>query len=261
MKQKNRLFLDLVIIIGIIGLSLIPILLFNLKFFAVAILLFGLPSAYLLISKPRPIRRILTASIFGGIIFSFIFDFLAVLNNAWGWDSAQFVFPYKILGIVSLDEIIWLFLWVSFIVIFYEHFLEHARKDRICHNFKFSAAPLLLVLAAVIIMQAFYPELLVFGYAYFALCIVTLPFLIYTGIKRPMLLGKFFKAAIFFIPLYLIVEAIALSHGQWFFHGQYIGQVQLGSFMFPFEELFFWILLSSTIVLSYYEIFIGGDTK
>lgn len=223
MKQKNNLIFDLEIIVAITGLSIVAILQFNLKFLVVAILLFGSPSVYLLFRNPRPINRILTGSIMGGLVFSFIFDYLAVLNNAWGWDKTQFVFPIKFFGVVSLDEIIWLFLWIAFILIFYEHFLENTKKDKICPNFKFALTPLIFTFIAIIIMQAINPQLLLFGYSYFVLCVITLPFLIYIGIKRPMLIGKFFKAALFFIPLYFIVEAIALSHGQWFFQGNMLG--------------------------------------
>ncbi len=256
---RQNLIIDFIAIVAIISLSLIPIIYFNLKFLWVSLLLFGLPSIYLLLRKTRSLHRILVASLSGGIIFTFIFDFLAVLNNAWSWDTTQFVFPFKVLGVVSIDEIIWLFFWVLFILVFYEHFIEHERSEKISQNFKYAAIPLITIFLAVIGLYGFMPQLFQFGYSYFVLCLITLPFLIYVSFKNGELIGKFFRVALFFIPLYFIVEMIALGHNQWYFHGQYIGIVSLFGYVFPFEELFFWILMSSTIVLSYYETFIDDE--
>src|SRR3989338_3791222 len=57
-----------------------------------------------------------------------------------------------------------------------------------------------------------------------------------------------------------ILGVIALDHIIWFllwnFPGQYIGKINIFGLEFPFEEFFFWTIMSSVSILSYYEIFV-----
>jgi len=59
--------------------------------------------------------------------------------------------------------------------------------------------------------------------------------------------------------LFLIYELTAVKLEQWHFPGQYIGWIDLFGLKFPFEELLFWMGLSSFVVLSIYEGFIDND--
>lgn len=67
---------------------------------------------------------------------------------------------------------------------------------------------------------------------------------------------KFIKTGVFFFMLYLIYELTAVNLGQWYFPGEYVGWVELAGARFPFEELFFWMMLSSSAVLALYEGFV-----
>lgn len=259
MKNKNKK-IDLLVVIGMILISIPIIIYFKVNFLISTIFFFVIPSVYLLIRKPKSIKRIITASFLFGILFGFIFDFLAEFNNAWAWAGGKgLVFPNKILGIVPIDVLIWFFFWVFLIVVFYEHFVEHDRSDKISPNFKYAFFPGLAVLIWVLAIFFINPNLLKSDYAYFVLGIFTLiPFIILV-IRKPALLGKFVKVSAFFFFLYLSFELTALKLDQWSFPGQYIGTVQLFGAVFPFEEFFFWILMSSTIVLAYYELFVDDE--
>ena len=228
--------------------------------YSTALFFFIIPSIYLFIRKPRPIKRILYATLLFGLLFSFIFDFVAEFNGAWAWEqSSQLVFNYFILGVVSVDVMIWFFFWIFFIIIFYEHFFEHERSDKISSHFKYAIYPAVFGLIAVLLAFFLRPSLLKFDYAYLVIGLFTLiPFavLIY---RKPPLLIKFFKASAFFIFLYLVFELTAVKIGQWDFPGQYIGHVEILGLGFPFEEFLFWILLSSTVVLSYYELYVDDE--
>ena len=59
--------------------------------------------------------------------------------------------------------------------------------------------------------------------------------------------------------LFLVYELTALKLGQWVFLGEYIGGVEIFNSQFPFEEFFFWIMISSATCLSYYEIFVDDE--
>jgi hypothetical protein len=56
--------------------------------------------------------------------------------------------------------------------------------------------------------------------------------------------------------VYLSFELAALETNLWSFPGHYIGTVSVFGLTFPFEELFFWVLSSSTAAAAYYEYFI-----
>lgn len=195
-----------------------------------------------------------------GIFFAFPFDFLAELNNAWSWAAKEnLIFPNLIFGIVPVDVLIWYFFWMFSIFVFYEHFLEYDRSDKISPHFKFAFYPAIAASVSLIILFFINPKILKFGYAYLIIGLATLiPFLLFI-VRKPTLLNKFLKVSLFFIFLYLSFELTALKLGQWHFPGQYIGTIKIFGLSLPFEEFFFWILASSTVMLSYYEFFVDDE--
>jgi hypothetical protein len=58
----------------------------------------------------------------------------------------------------------------------------------------------------------------------------------------------------------LLYELSSVYAGHWSFPGEYIGQVTLFGIAFAFEEFLFWIILASTAMLAYYELF-SDDMK
>lgn len=248
---------DFLVVLGTIALAVPLSIYLKANFLTSTLFFFGLPSLYLLVRQKTQWKRIFTAAVLFGLLFGFLLDYLAELNNAWSWSGTdQLVFSQRILGVVNIDVMAWFFLWVFFLVIFYEHFLEHDRKDTISPNYKYALFLGLIVLAIIIATNVIRPTLLIFPYAYFVLGLLTLPPFVYVVSKKPVLLQKFLKAVLFFTSVYLVYEITAFNLGQWRFPGEYIGMVRFGNVAFPFEELIFWIVLSSPIVLSYYELFV-----
>ena len=259
MDKKTKQIIDLAIVIGIILLAVPIILKFQVKPLISTFFFFVLPSLYLLLRKTERIKRTLAASFLFGIIFGYVFDFLAILNDAWTEPTQQLVFGYKVLGIVPIDHIIWFFFWVMIIIVFYEHFVEHERSDKISHNFKYALFPSFLTLIGTTVVFYIAPNILKFNYAYALLGLLTLLPFLFVVFRKPLLLIKFLKVSAFFIFLFLTFELTALKLGPWYFPGQYIGKIELMGLAFPFEEFFFWILMSSTIVLAYYEEFVDDE--
>lgn len=255
--MRKALILDL-IVVCCLCIAAVPVsLIFRTNFLVSTILFFGIPSIYLLFRQHRQLRHIFAASVLFGVVFGFAFDFLAEINNAWSWAGTdQLVFPWKILGVVSIDVMVWFFFWVLFAVVFYEHFFEQDRKVRLSSHFKYALIPMLVVVVLLVVVYINKKELLFIPYAYFVLGVFTLLPFIYLLIKSRHSLPKLIKASLFFVPLYFVYELTALSLGQWTFPGQYIGTVSIQSIIFPIEELFVWIFASSTILLSYYEVYV-----
>ncbi len=255
--MTKSLKIDLAVVVGIILFAVPLALIIQPRPFALMLLFFVFPSLYLLFRKPKPLKRILIASVLFGILFSLPFAFVVSLNQAWS--VSQLVLGYKILGILPIEYIVWSFFWILLIVVFYEHFIEQDISDEISHNYKYGLIPALINIAIVTALFFVKPGLLKFSYAYLILGISTMLPLLYFILKKPSILLKFLKISVFFFFLYSAFEFTVLKLGQRGFPGQYIGNIELLGLKFPFEEFLFWILLSSTVVLSYYELYIDDQ--
>jgi hypothetical protein len=257
--SRNKLRLDFVVVLSLVLVFIPSVLFFKVRFLTSTILFFAVPALYLFIRKPKQIKR-LVASLTAGMIVAFIVDFLAELNGAWSWAPVgQLVFPNKLFGLIPIDVLIWYFFWLLVTIVYYEHFFEHERSDKVSKLFKKALTFFTLLLVLVITTYYTYKKLLIFPYAYFIIGFLgAFPFF-YLIIKKPHLVGKLLKAGIFNIFLFLSFELTALSLDQWRFPGEYIGKVQLFGLTFPFEEFIFWIILGTPVILSYYEIFIDDD--
>lgn len=251
--------IDLAVVSGIVIFSIPIILSLQVRPLVSSIFFFILPSAYLLVRNPRPLKRIFTGALLFGILFGFILDFVAIFNGAWSEPVEQLVFQYKIFTVVPIDHIIWFFFWALLIIVFYEYFIERDLSDFVSHNIRYAFLPSIAALISILIIYFTNPNFLKFNYAYFFLGLFTLAPFFYLAFKKPLLLIKFVKISPFFFFLFLIFELTALKLNQWYFPGEYIGTVTLFNLTFPFEEFFFWILMSSTVVLSYYELYVDDE--
>jgi hypothetical protein len=259
MRKSKRI--DFLVLI-LLALAAVPtVIYFKANFLASTFLFLGVPCVYLLCRKTQNLKVVFSGVFLIGIILGFIFDFLATLNHAWIIPDEQLTFPYRVLGAAPIDELICLVIWTLLMLLVYEHFFERRRVEKI-HVKHFICAGIIpgtIVVAYIILAFFFFPSLIYFKYAYLILgCVATIP-LIYFAYQQPKMLSRIGKAAPYFIFLYFIFEITSLGLNQWSFYGEYIGHIQLFSFVFPLEELTFWILISSTVVLADYKLFIDTD--
>lgn len=259
--KRFNIRLDLVVVLCMILVSIPVVLYFNVRFLTSTFFFFVVPSIYLFIRSPKNPKRLL-ATLLLGTIASFNLDFLAEFNNAWNWAPyGQLVFKSKILGYVTPDVMIWFAFWVFLTIVFYEHFFEHDRSDKISPRFKFALGGTIIATVIIVLFYFFCPSVLQFRYAYLIIGLMFgLPPLVFLFIKRPSLLAKFAKASAFPFVVFLSFEITALKLDQWRFPGEYIGWVSLLGVSFPLEEFFFWIVMSTVISLTYYE-FLVDDEK
>lgn len=256
-RSKN---LDLLVILAFVAFSTWLTLHFQVRALVSALLYFLLPSIYLLIRRKLPLQRIVVGALFLGLLVSFSVDFLLSFNNAWNENFHQLVFPYKLFGFLPIDEPIWFFIWALEIIVFYEYFFEREKTSKISKNFRRGLTIFFTILFIILFLFKFFPSSIQFDYIYAIIgSLIVIP-IVYVVHKNPKLIVKFLKAELFFFFLYLIHELAAVHTRQWNFEGSYIGSITLFSITFPFEELFFWMLLSSSSILSLYEIFVD-DTK
>lgn len=253
-----RHWVDLYVVVGFVMLA-IPVTIFGQANFLVSTLLFfGVPSAYLIWRRPQNIKKAGVAGIVLGLILGFSFDFVAEFNGAWGWD-ADFALPVYLFGIVSLDVLVWFFLWVFLVIAFYEYFIENDRLTRISPRAWRVALGGVALAASVVGIWKIAPQFLILEYAYAqlgALTFIVCALLLY---RNPRLFWKVSRVVPFFVFMYLAYEVTALSMGLWTFPGAYLGSIALGHISFPIEELIVWIISSSAVVATYYEYCIDDE--
>jgi len=159
-------------------------------------------------------------------------------------------------GIVPIDDMVWFFFWAFLIILCYEHFLEDDKTRHISKNLKWGILPSVLIAFGILALYATAPGMLEFHYAYLTLGLLAIIPLIWLAIRKPKMVIRFLKICPLFIFLFLVFELCAIYLQQWSFPGEYIGYIKFFSIKFPLEEFFFWILVSSTVVLSDYELFV-----
>jgi len=256
-KTKKRVDLFVIFVLLLIAAALA--LFFNLKPLIYGALFTLFPSIYLMKREKKNMLKIsLAVFIFGGL-FGFVFDFIETLNRAWSVD--RLVIPWKILGILPIDDVIGFFLMTLFVIVFYEHFIDDEKNKRISKNIVWALVPSILAAVAVVLLFLFMRQkLLIIPYAYLVGGIAAIIPLIALSFYKPKLLPKFLSTALFFFIVWFIAEIVVLKTGGWVFFGEYIGSVTVFRIKFPLEELFFWMMLYAASIVSYYELFVD-DTK
>lgn len=254
--SKHKGFeIDLFVITGIIIFAAISTLAFHLTYYQSSLLYFLLPSIFLFVRKTKSLKKILITS-FGGTFLGISYDLYATVNKAWIIPANQLITPWKLFGLVPADDVIWFCCWVLFITTFYEHFLDHDRTNKLSHHFTWAVGISLVTLVISCSLYYLSPSFLLTPYAYLLLILTNIPLLVFFTFQHTSLFKKFLKISIYFIPVFVLFELTGLANNQWVFTGEYIGLFHLYNLILPYEEIIFFILLSPTIVLSYYECFI-----
>ncbi len=219
---------------------------------------FGLPAVYLSYRKRKFIKKITLFSLISSVPIAIIADY--VMEHTGGWFLPYSVFgSFRLFGYVTLEQIIWLFLFIYFVAIFYEVFLDRECTPKLYYpGIKYWLIILLSVFGVFLLAYIFKPTLLHINYFYLKLGIIgavlplTLILFNFSGLFK-----KIIKTGMYFSFLSLIYEITALSLGQWTFpaENQFVGFIQILNFKFPLEEFLFWIVLGSMATVSYYEFF------
>lgn len=127
--MNKSLRLDFWVVSAIILGSVPAVLQFQMRSLTSAVLFFVIPTAYLLLRGRKPLKRIFAGAFLLGVGLGLVFNVIASANRAWDELPSQLVLPYRLFGFWPADEPIWFFLWVLFILVFYEHFYERERTD------------------------------------------------------------------------------------------------------------------------------------
>lgn len=233
---------------------------FNLNFLVTTVLFLGVPALYLSLKDPAKVRR--------NLIFSSIFtipgiyiDYMAEKDLAWSATSS--LFAYRVGGVVPIENIVWFFLLTYLIIAFYEHFFDHASHVLVSKHMRLLFALVTIGTVAFVAPLLAHRQQPVVSYFYLklGLCLGLLPLVLFLA-NFPRYLSIFLKVAPYFLALSLVEEFVGLHNGHWIFPGHhFIGWVSLGAYRFPYEELIFWMILFSSIVIVYFEVFDDNRLK
>ncbi len=249
---------------SLIFILLWPIVAVILSFFLQAntlvstLLFFGVPALYLSFMNQRCIRMAGMFSLLFSIPFAIMLDYIMEITG--GWYIATSVFdPYRIFGYVTIEQLIWLFLYVYLVAMFYETFLDKKCTHKLSYpKLKYLIIVLYILFGAFLILHLTKHEILEIDYFYlkFGIVLGLLP-LLFAFLRLPDMYSAFFVTGAYFFYLSFLYEVTALLLGQWSFPAanQFIGFIKIGTIAFPLEEFIFWILLGAIAVLSYYRVF------
>ena len=243
---------SLLIIFPIIAVFLT--LYFQTNFLISIFLFFGLPSLWFSYRTPGKILKTLIFSLIFTLPMVLAIDYIAGGDMSWYVNS---IFPFRILDVIPVEDFFFGFFMAYYTVIFYEHFLDKGKHNLVDKHMKYLIWPFLIIIASVISSYLILGEPITIPYAYLwmGIILIIIPCLTFLSIF-PKLLSKYVITGAYFFLLYLTLELTALELNHWTFPGSnFIGWVEIFNYRFPFEELFFWMGLSTISILSFFEFF------
>jgi len=260
MRSDQLKKLDILLLIMFPVLAAGTSLLFRISFFASTLLFFGLPAAWFSYRTQHAIKKTALFSLIFAVAGVITLDYIGTASKAWY--EPQSIFSYRFFGILPIEDLIWSFLLVYTIIMMYEHFLHKGRHELIDRRMKYFVWPVALFAAAAIVAYIINPLVLQSSYTYTVLGIIFLLLPSITFLSRfPRLISKYVKVGSYFFVYYLVYEMTGLQLGWWMFPGKYLGWINIFGFRIPFEEFFFWLVLTAISILSYYEFFDENPTK
>jgi hypothetical protein len=182
-----------------------------------------------------------------------ILNHLATTTNAW---NIQTILPFRLLGTIAIEGVLWGTLLVFLIASLYETlFWKEELKFKKDTGKKLRQVGMLL--GGLFIGLLFVDPLkLQFPYSYLVTGIVVM--LVPTTwflITRPSKIAPFLKVTGYIFCLAVAFEITGLKLNQWEFTStEFIGWISLLGYKFPIEEFVFFFVLVTPCTLSYYEL-------
>lgn len=228
---------------------------FRLNFLVSTLLFFGVPSVYLSIKKPGLVKKTFIFTLIFATAIIFIFDYPAYIDQTWFVPNSVFRF----LGnSISIEDVLWTYLWVYFAIIFWEYFLDFGKaKDRFSKNLRYLIIFLSLLLTGFFLLYFINNDVLYIPYFYLkaGVVLVILPLTIVL-LKFPRLIRKVFIIGLYFFVVSLLHEYVGLRNNHWYFGGiHYLGTTIFAGQLIPYDEIIFWWALGVPGIICWYEFF------
>jgi len=128
MNENGLKKLDIILLGTLPIAAAIVSLIFKTNLLVSTMLFFGLPSAWLSYRTKSAIKKTAIFAAIFSILMTPMLDYVAVVNGVW---VVSTVFPVKLFGTTPAEQFIWGFFFVYFLVIFYEHFFDKSKNEKI----------------------------------------------------------------------------------------------------------------------------------
>jgi hypothetical protein len=244
---------DLFLLIFFPILAALLSLIFHLDAVPSALIFYGLPTLYLGWLKPEIIKKSVIFALVATIGISWAFGHMVYLDNIW-WVKGV----HLMRNTVTIEEIVWGFLWALYGVMFWEYFLDHD-KNKSSFSPYFRYLIILLVVQMVIFFALYFMRSpwLVQPYFYLKFGVVMMASLLaIVAVKFPKLLKKLAILGVYFFFVSVLNEYIALYNSQWLFLGtHYLGSITMAHQVLPWDEIIFWWILGAPGIICWYELF------
>lgn len=254
MKQEKDFVLSLFVVSPILAAAFSMIT--NTNFLMSVILFLVIPSVVLSALKPGSIIK---SALFSVVSIPALLTIDYISLSMGQRIIPDTVFPFKFLGTVPVENLIWAYFMCYEVIMFYEYFFDSQKPKE---YFRKKFIPLLTVSFIVptlyFIIGFIYPAIfkIRYFYAMWGTFLLIVPLFLFL-INHQKLLGKFVITGFYFFYLALCYELTALAKGWWYFprSSEFIGWIDIGKLLFPLEEFVFWLMLFAMGFLSWYEYF------
>ncbi len=229
---------------------------FGANLFVSVLLFFGLPALYISVrSRGIFLKSFIFAFIFS-IPLSLFVDALAAVDGSWVIPKSMF--PFRFLGVATVEVYLFGLLWVLSAILFYEYFFDKgSTRDPISPRLKYL---IYLFSALVLIVLLFYfsnghvPHIPYF-YVLVGTASVLIPLTLFLRSHKEFA-GRYALAGLYFFCTLLLFEFVALKTGQWIFPSKhFLGLMPFFGHELPLEELFIWMMAATPALFAYYEFF------
>lgn len=232
---------------------------FHLSIAPSAFFFYGIPALYFCFKKPSIFAKSLIFSFVVTIGISWALGHMIYLDKIWFVPSTIRFLQ----GTVTLDEIVWGFLWTFFIIVFWEYFLDHDKnKLKVSPKFRYLTAFLVIQLVGFFILYFWNHSVLVQPYFYLKFGLIMMASMILIAIIRfPKLIKKVSMLGLYFLFVSILNEYVGLKYFHWSFPGNhYLGLISFDGHRLPWDEVIFWWILGAPGMICWYEIF-ADDKK
>lgn len=204
---------------------------------------------FLWLKKSR--KKILIFSITATFLFAFAIELSSRLANAW---DVQSVLP-RIFGIIPLENILFAFLNIFWVLCFYEYFVDKDITIKISKKFKYLIA--LFCLFSLIIFSIYFYDSnkIAMNYFFTAIIVLIIPSIIIFN-KKPRLFKKIILPMLFFAIVFFVYELVSLKIGSWWWPGEYLLPIKIFGEVFPLDDVIIWYFLSTMTLIGGYEFFV-----
>jgi len=216
----------------------------------------GIPSLYLICKLPEFSKKCIVESAVLTIPMVFIIDYIGHVSKVWYESSSEI--GVRLFNVIPIETFIWGFIYLYFIIIFYEYFFDRSKVKRFSKNFKKELILFIALLFGFLIVLVLNNNLLIINHFYIYLSLGFFLIVFIGFLRYPKLFNKIVLTEIFLFIPWIIHEIISLESHHWIFTGNnYLGYIQIFQYQFPLEELW-WLIIVVPAVLLWHEYFVDN---